>query len=149
MAFQALLFGDDTEAEAQEATRIAALERQTAYAEARKLAWDKGKPFPEDEAKWSAAQMAVMDALYLKPFWEEPREYYRSNVIVTQNALESNACSRANRLGRKVGRRGPILEVYRKAVHAPVVLCYWCKKLTFPKERHVDHKQPLTTGGPH
>jgi 5-methylcytosine-specific restriction endonuclease McrA len=30
-----------------------------------------------------------------------------------------------------------------------VLLCYWCKKLTLPGERHVDHKQPLAAGGAH
>jgi hypothetical protein len=100
--FQGLLFGDDTEAEAQEAARLASLERHMAYTEARKLAWNKGKPFPEDEAKWCAAQRVIMDAFYLEPFWEEPREVYHSNAIVTQHSLESSACSRATRLGLRL-----------------------------------------------
>ena len=149
MEFQGLLCGDDAEAQAQEAARLAGLEQHKAYVLARKKAWDKGKPFPEDEAKWCAAQRVVMDAFYLEPFWEPPKEVYHSDAIVTQHSLESNACSRATRLGCKIGRRGPLLTVYAKAVHTPILLCYWCKKLTRPGERHVDHKQPLAAGGAH
>jgi 5-methylcytosine-specific restriction endonuclease McrA len=140
--FQGLLFGDDAEARTQEAARLAALEQQRACAEARKLAWDQGNPFPEDQAKWAAAHRARTNARCRE-------EYRESYATIAEYYLRGAARTRAEALGRKIGRRGPILEVYRKAVHAPVVLCYWCKKLTFPGERHVDHKQPLATGGPH
>ena len=140
--FQGLLFGDDAEAQAQEAARLAALEQQKAYALARKLAWNEGKPFPEDDAKWYAAHRDLTNA--------RCRETYRENyAAVAEVYLRSSARFRAERLGCKIGRRWPILRVYAKAVHAPVLLCYWCKKLTRPGERHVDHKQPLTVGGAH
>jgi len=154
LEFQRLLFGDDAEAEAQESVRVAALEQQKAYAEARKKAWDKGKPFPEDEAKWYSAQMVILQAFYLEPFWErrEPEPYIPSPDSIAKghtSTLESGAYSRAKRLCCKVGRRGPILAIYKKAVRSPVLLCYWCKGLTRPGGRHVDHKQPLAAGGEH
>lgn len=146
--------GDDTEAQAQQVARLAAQEQQRAHTVAHKTAWDKGKPFPEDEAKWYMAQMVTLRAFYLEPFWErtEPEPYHPdlNSILKGQiSYLESGACSRANRLRCKVGRRGPILAVYRKAVRSPVLLCYWCKRLTLPGERHVDHKQPLAAGGAH
>jgi 5-methylcytosine-specific restriction endonuclease McrA len=142
LKFQRLLFGDDTEARAQEVERLATLEEQTAYTEARKLAWLEGNPFPEDQAKWCAAHRELVNA--------RSREAYRGNYVsVTEYYLRSTARSRAKQLGCKIGRRGPILKVYRRAVHSTLLLCYWCKKLTFPGERHVDHKQPLATGGAH
>ena len=138
MEFQGLLFSDDAEAKAQEVARLAALD----YAGARKLAWNEGKPFPEEDAKWYAAHRDLTNA--------RCRETYRENYAAVADAyLQSSARFRAERLGCKIGRRGPILSVYTKAVHAPVLLCYWCKKLTRPGERHVDHKQPLTVGGAH
>lgn len=142
LEFQRLLFGDDDEAREQEEARLTALENQRAYAEARKLAWDQGSPFPEDRAKWCAAHREYMNALW--------REAYRlRSASFAEYYLRSGALSRATRLGCKIGRRGPILKVYRKAVHAPVLLCYWCKKVTQPGERHVDHKQPFSLGGAH
>ena len=154
MEFQRLLFGDDAEAQAQEAARLADLEQHKAYDLARKTAWEKGKPFPEDEAKWYAAQMVTLQAFYLEPFWErkESEPYYPDPNGIAKghiSYLESGACSRANRLRCKVGRRGPILAVYKKAVRSPVLLCFWCRRLTRPGERHVDHKQPLAVGGAH
>lgn len=149
-----MLFGDDAEAQAQEVVHRAALEQDKAYVLVRKTAWEKGKPFPEDEARWYAAQMVILQAFYLEPFWErkESEPYYPDPNGIAKghiSYLESGAYSRANRLRCKVGRRGPILAVYRKAVRSPVLLCYWCKRLTRPGERHVDHKQPLAVGGAH
>ena len=142
MQFQRLLFGDDAEAQAQEEARLALLEQEKAYSEARKLAWNQGNPFPEDQAKWGAAHRDIVNA--------RGREHYRENhAAVAEYYLRSGAGSRAAKLGCKAGKRRPILEVYRRAVHAPFILCYWCKKLTIPGERHVDHKQPLALGGAH
>jgi 5-methylcytosine-specific restriction endonuclease McrA len=138
LEFQQLLFGDDAEAQAQEAARLAALD----YTEARKLAWSQGKPFPEDETKWYAAHRDLTNA--------RCRETYQQNyAAVAESYLQGTARYRAEQLGCKIGRRGPILKIYAKAVHASVLLCYWCKKLTRPGERHVDHKQPLAAGGAH
>ena len=142
MEFQALLFGDDAEARAQEAARVAALEQQKAYAEARKLAWKQGDPFPEDQAKWAAAHRDLTNARCQE-------EYRQTYGVAAEYYLSSRASSRAERLGCKIGRRGPLRKIYFRAVHEPVILCYWCKALTLPGERHVDHKQPLATGGPH
>lgn len=142
MEFQRLLFGDDAEALAQELARLAALEQQRAYTGARKLAWDQGNPFPEDQGKWAASHRDLTNA--------RCRETYREGYAsVSEYYLRSTARFRAERLGCKIGRRGPILSVYRRAAHAPLLLCYWCKKLTSPGERHVDHKQPLAAGGTH
>lgn len=139
---QRLLFGDDPEAVAQEEAHLAALQQRITYAEGRKLAWDQGAPFPEDDAKWYAAHRDITNA--------RCRETYRENyAAVADSYLQGSARFRAERLGCKIGRRGPILSVYTKAVHAPVLLCYWCKTLTRPGERHVDHKQPLAVGGAH
>jgi 5-methylcytosine-specific restriction endonuclease McrA len=142
LEFQRLLFGDDAEARAEELARVAALEQQRLYTEARKLAWNQGDPFPEDQAKWYAAHRDLTNA--------RCRESYRENYAdVAEYYLRSTARYRAEGLGSKIGRRGPILKIYTRAVHAPVLLCYWCKKLTRPGERHVDHKQPLVGGGAH
>jgi len=142
LGFQGLLFGDDAEARAQEAARVAAVEQQKAYAKARKLAWEQGNPFPEDQAKWAVTHREITNA--------RCREQYREDYAVcAEYYLASRARSRAERLGCRIGRRRPLREIYFRAVHAPVVLCYWCKKLTGPGERHVDHKQPLATGGTH
>lgn len=140
--FQALLFGDDDEARAQEEARIASTEQQKAYAEARKLAWYEGRPLPEDRAKWCVTHRDIVNAQWREAYREryaEAAEYY----------LRSSARSRAQRLGCKIGRRGPILNVYRRAVHEPLILCYWCKALTWPGHRQVDHIHPLATGGEH
>jgi 5-methylcytosine-specific restriction endonuclease McrA len=142
LQFQQLLFGDDSEALAQEVARIAALEKQRNYAVARKTAWDQAKPFPEDRLKWCAAHREYMNA-----FWR--MAYRLRHDSVAEYYLRSAARSRANRLGCKIGKSRAILKVYRKAVHAPVLLCYWCKKVTFAGERHVDHKEPLASGGAH
>jgi 5-methylcytosine-specific restriction endonuclease McrA len=78
------------------------------------------------------------------------REVYRETyAAVPEYYLASSARSRAEKLGCKIGRRGPIRRVYRRAAHTPVLLCFWCKKLTFPGERHVDHIVPLVAGGVH
>lgn len=138
MKFQQLLFGDEPEAQAQEAARLAALD----YAKWRKLAWNQGDPFPEDQAKWYAAHRDLTNA--------RCRETYRENyAAVAEYYLRSAALYRAEQLGCKIGRRGPILKIYARAVHAPVLLCYWCKTLTRAGERHVDHIYPLAAGGPH
>jgi 5-methylcytosine-specific restriction endonuclease McrA len=140
--FQQLLFGNEDEARAQELTRIAAIEEARAYAEARKLAWYEGRPFPEDRAKWCVTHREIINA--------QSREAYRLRYAeAAEYYLRSSARSRAERLGCNIGRRGPILDVYRRAVHEPVILCYWCKTLTTPGERHVDHIQPLAAGGAH
>lgn len=142
MEFQRLLFGDDVEAQAQEVERLAALEQQRACAEARKEAWIQGNPFPEDQVKWSAAHRDLTGA--------RSRENYRERYpSVAEYYLRGAARHRAHQLGCKIGRRRPILAVYRRAVHSPILLCYWCKALTLPGERHVDHIQPLATGGAH
>jgi 5-methylcytosine-specific restriction endonuclease McrA len=142
LPFQALLFGDDAEARAAEVERISKLEQQKAYSEARKLAWESGHPFPVDVAKWSVTHRDVVNA--------RSREGYRQrHSEMAEYYLRSAARSRAERLGCKIGRRRPILTVYRRAVHAPILLCFWCKRLTFPGERHVDHITPLSAGGTH
>lgn len=131
LEFQGLLFGDEPEALAQEAERLAAIE----YAKARKVAWDNGTPFPEDHAKWCAANWEYLG--------EQRRAHYPA---ITEYPIGR---ARARRLGCKIGRRRPVLRVYRRAVHATVILCYWCKTVTFPGERHVDHIEPLSMGGGH
>lgn len=78
------------------------------------------------------------------------REAYRAHYdVAAEYYLRSAARFRAASLGAKIGRRRPIQKTYRRAVHAPVLLCYWCKKVTFPGERHVDHIVPLSAGGAH
>jgi 5-methylcytosine-specific restriction endonuclease McrA len=142
LVFQSLLFRDDEEARTLELEQRAALEAKKEYAKARKLAWDEGKPFPEDAAKWAVSHRDIVNA------WG--REHYRKrHAAYGEYYLRSGAQSRATRLGCKTGRRRPILKVYRRAVHEPVLLCYWCKALTKPGERHVDHMVPLSAGGTH
>jgi 5-methylcytosine-specific restriction endonuclease McrA len=139
---QRLLFGTDDEAQTEAVERLAALEQKRAYAAARKAAWEEGTPFPEDHIKWCAAHSLLVS--------ERSRAIYHERYPkIAEYTLRSVGRARAQRLGCKVGKRGPILKVYRRAVHAPVLLCYWCKRLTFPGERHVDHIEPLAAGGEH
>jgi 5-methylcytosine-specific restriction endonuclease McrA len=56
---------------------------------------------------------------------------------------------RARKLGRKVGRREPILKVYARSRSAEVLYCHWCKGLTAMADRAVDHIVPLARGGDH
>jgi len=144
MEFQGLLFGDDAEAESQERARLAALEQKRAYAEARKIAWEEYRPFPEDKLKWCASPRDYMNAIW--------REAYRlRHATSAEYYLRSGSRSRAARLGCKIGRSRPILRIYRRLFMHQFfcVLCYWCKKITGRGERHVDHKEPLSNGGAH
>lgn len=141
-SFQGWLFGDDAESRAQHSARLLACEKNLAYAEARRLAWYAGKPFPEDQAKWAVTHREIVNA--------RCREAYRDSYsAIAEYYLQSASCYRAEQYGCKIGRRRPILRVYRRAVHMPILLCYWCKSVTRPGERHVDHKQPLVAGGAH
>ena len=79
MEFQGLLFSDDAEAKAQEVARLAALD----YAGARKLAWNEGKPFPEEDAKWYAAHRDLTNA--------RCRETYRDNYAAVAGAYLPSA----------------------------------------------------------
>jgi hypothetical protein len=140
--FQGLLFDDDNEASAQELARRTALEKAHVEAEARKSAWDAGKPFLEDTAKWAAAHRDLINA--------GCREKYRESYPESADYfLYSAARYRAEKLGCKIGRRVPMRKIYRRATTEELVLCYWCKYLTKRGERHVDHIQALSTGGEH
>jgi 5-methylcytosine-specific restriction endonuclease McrA len=136
--FQGLLFDDDNEARAQELARRTVLEKAHVEAEARKAAWDAGQPFPDDAAKWAAAHRDLIAA--------KCREAYSQN---SEWHLHSTARNRAEKLGCKIGRRAPILNIYRRARADKVIPCYWCMCLTKPGERQVDHIQPLSKGGEH
>jgi 5-methylcytosine-specific restriction endonuclease McrA len=136
--FQSLLFDDDIEARAQDLARRIALEKVHIEGESRKAAWYAGHPFPEDSAKWAAANR--------DPASTKWREWYEHN---SEWNLHSTARNRAEKLGCKIGRRAPILAMYRRATADELILCYWCKYLTKPGERHIDHIQPLSIGGAH
>lgn len=136
--FQALLFAGDDEALAQELVRQTALEKAKAQAKARKEAWEAGKPFPEDSAKWAAANPDIVAA--------RTRAWYAKNA---EWHLHSTARLRAWKLGCKVGRRSPILKIYRRANSEELIPCYWCLAPTKRGERHVDHIRALAMGGEH
>ena len=138
LAFQALLFGDDHEALAQEIARLERFKKERSEAEARKAAWEAGKPVPADAAKWAVANREAANA--------RSREFYRQTP---EWALHRAARSRAQKFGCKVGRRSAILKKYRMAATDQVLLCYWCKRLTEFGEREVDHIRPLSAGGAH
>ena len=142
--FQGLLFGDEAEARAQDLARGERCNEAKAEALARKAAWDAGKPFPEDEAKWAAAHCDLINA--------RSRESYRQCYADGEGSayyLNNSARYRAEKLGCKIGRRGPLLARYQLARTPGSIPCYWCKYLTKPGERHVDHLRPLARGGEH
>jgi 5-methylcytosine-specific restriction endonuclease McrA len=160
---QGLLFGDDDEARVKERERQTALEKTNAEVAARKGAWETanqmfadgadmlairnvfrtdGEQFPPEMAKWAAAHREQLNARFRESYrlmYPECSDYF----------LYNSARYRAEKLGCKVGRKGPMQKIYRRAMADDLIPCYWCKYLTKRGERHVDHIQPLANGGGH
>ena len=156
--FQSLLFGDDDEARAKERERQTALENTRAEVAARKGAWDTatqmladGADLPairnvfgtaDEQAKWAAVHREQLNARFRESYrlmYPECSDYF----------LYNSARYRAEKLGCKVGRKGPMQKIYRRAMADDLIPCYWCKYLTKRGERHVDHIQALANGGGH
>ena len=142
VVFQGLLFGDENEARAEHLARRARDDEAKAVALARKAAWDAGEPFPDDQARWAAAHRELTNA--------RSREAYRQSYPECSGYYQNNSARyRAEKLGCKIGRRGPLLARYELARSPGLIPCYWCKYLTKPGERHVDHIRSLARGGEH
>jgi 5-methylcytosine-specific restriction endonuclease McrA len=144
---QGFLFSEDPELTAEwHALRKKQEERRTLEA-ARKEAWYSGRPFPEDRKKWHAFMNdyphGIKEQERVKA---EYREWYFEHSEWRIHATQS---LRARKLGRRVGERDAILKVYARARAANAIPCHWCKRLTEPGDREVDHIVPLARGGDH
>ena len=144
---QGFLFSDDSELFAEWHALREKQEERRLFEVARKEAWDLGCPFPEDQKKWYAATNDYPHGLKEKErVRAEYREWYFDHSEWRLHATES---LRARQLGRRVGKRDAILKVYARARTEAQIPCHWCKRLTTPDEREVDHVVPLTRGGHH
>jgi 5-methylcytosine-specific restriction endonuclease McrA len=123
-----------------------ALQERERYEAERKAAWDRGEPFPEDETKWYAFTNDCPRARERERANAALREWYWQHSEWKKHAVQK---LRALKLGRKVGRRKPILRVYERAKLPEPIRCFWCKRMTDVEEREVDHLLPLTRGGDH
>lgn len=142
---QTFLF-DDEEFRANVQAQVEADAEAEAYAAARRAAWYAGTPFPEDEAKHFACTNGYPRQKENDWLNNDYREWYWRHSEWKKHGVQKR---RALDLGRKVGKREPILRVYAKAKTSEPLACHWCKALTGPEDRHVDHIQPLSRGGNH
>jgi 5-methylcytosine-specific restriction endonuclease McrA len=144
---QGFLFSYDLELTAEWHALRKRQEEKRMYEFARKEAWDSGCPFPEDRKKWYAFTNDCPHGLKEKErVRAEYREWYFEH---SEWRIHATQCLRARKLGRRVGRRDAILKVYARARAEQEIPCYWCKRLTSPDDREVDHMVPLTRGGHH
>ena len=144
---QGFLFSYDPELLAEWHALREKQEERRLFEVARKEAWYSGCPFPEDQKKWYAFTNDCPRSLEEKErIRAEYREWYFDHAEWRLHATES---LRARQLGGRVGKRDAILRVYTKARAEAVIACHWCKRLTTPGEREVDHILPLTRGGHH
>lgn len=144
---QGFLFGDDPELLAEWNALRERQEARRLFEVARKEAWYSDRPFPEDEKKWYAFKNDYPHRPKDKErVRAEYREWYFGHSEWRQHATES---LRARQLGRRVGKRDAILKVYTRARGEAAILCHWCKRVTAPDDREVDHIVPLTRGGHH
>jgi 5-methylcytosine-specific restriction endonuclease McrA len=143
---QEFLFQDDAELVSElRAIRQRQVERLQ-YEEARKVAWYAGTPFPEDELKYRAFSTDYPRDKERERMNAEYREWYAEHSEWKKQYVHAQ---RAQKLGRKVGDRGPILRVYARARSVEMLYCHWCKRSTPVEERAVDHIIPLARGGNH
>lgn len=78
------------------------------------------------------------------------RQLRRANYIRSKDKIQARQAARS-----LAKRKSPMQE--RKAIAAfylslkiePTLACYWCSKVTAPKDRHGDHIIPLSRGGSH
>jgi 5-methylcytosine-specific restriction endonuclease McrA len=143
---QEFLFRDDPELVAELEGIRQKEEARLKYEEARKAAWYDGTPFPEDEQKYYAVTNDCPRPKERERINAEYREWYGEHSEWRKHATHA---LRATKLGRKVGRREPILKIYARARTTEVIYCHWCKGLTPASDRAVDHILPLARGGDH
>jgi hypothetical protein len=171
--YQGALFDSHEEAKDKYRNKQAELEHGRALAVARTTAWNEGRPFPEDGAKYYQATQSVrptpmLPLSELQQFgdhwswawdWAHPKQY-EIRFAAWQRSRENYASgrpyvlayvakSRALALGCRIGRKRRILRIYKRADSSEPILCYWCLWPTERSDRHVDHVIPLVRGGAH
>ena len=164
-AFQALLFGSDAEALAEEERRKVQDNQLKSREAARRAAWKKGEPVPEDGARYFASHYSYPSPLLPFPelnvfgerwawawAWVFPemaalmsvnqRRWHDGYAEARPAVLLQEARRRAERMGCRIGRTGRIRRIYELADIETPLPCYWCKRLTERFERQIDHKVP-------
>jgi 5-methylcytosine-specific restriction endonuclease McrA len=66
-----------------------------------------------------------------------------------ERVTEISAKKRAVRRSATIGDRKALSLFYKKARTVEEIPCYWCRDMTAPGWRHVDHIIPLSRGGAH
>jgi hypothetical protein len=143
---QGFLFSDDPDQLALWKADLEQQKERRAYEAARKEAWYRGTPFPEDAKKWYAFVNDLPRPRERERINAEYREWYGQHSEWKKHATHS---LRARKLGRRVGKRDAILKIYIEARSEHLIPCHWCKRLTMAEEREVDHIIPLSKGGNH
>jgi 5-methylcytosine-specific restriction endonuclease McrA len=173
--YQALLFGSEDDARAEEQNRRRLFEEARAREEFRRKSWRDGDPLPEDKFRYAMVDAALdRYPLPMLPFeeldvfgenwtwawdWAHPRQsesrrtrrnrWNQGYADSRPYVLAYEAAKRADSLGCRVGPRRRVLRVYERASQEQPLPCHWCLRLTERHERHVDHKVPLSRGGEH
>src|ERR1700691_1728787 len=167
--FQALLFGNDGEALAEQERRRVQRDQAKNREAARRITWpldDTAQnyavhhsarthptpvlPFPElrvfdDNGAW-AWDRACLESTARRPAdWSRGHRAYEE---VRPKVLLQEARRRAERMGCRIGKNR-IQRIYELANGETPLPCYWCKRLTERLERQVYHKVPLIRGGAH
>lgn len=75
---------------------------------------------------------------------ENMRDYAQQNGHVIR---ANNALRRARKCGAETGDRKAYRAYVKWARSAPRVPCYWCRAMTIPGHRDIDHIIPISKGG--
>ncbi len=74
------------------------------------------------------------------------REWRRKNPTIS---LEQSAAKRARRKNATLGDRSKIRDFYKLVRFSVEIKCFYCEKEVEKRDRHIDHKVPLSRGGFH
>jgi hypothetical protein len=170
--FQALLFGSDAEALAEEEGRKVQHDQMKSQEAARRAAWQKGQPGLDDGARYFAAHYSYPSPLLPFPelhvfgeHWTYAWEWAFPEMAALMQANRNRwhtgyeearpwvilmeARRRAEQMGCRIGKTRRIRKIYELADSETPLPCYWCKRLTERFEKQVDHKVPLIRRGAH